>query len=534
MEQPSEKQEDCNLEAEELSWSVPLEGDIVPLEDIEEAKRSIASSTLVGKIICNKTVNRGAVKSILFKAWGEPDSMSIADLGPNTFMFTFTEEDTPKRIMEESPWNVMGHLLSLQWWSPWCSITEVSYDLVDFWVQAHGVPLEALSSRAATRIGERIGGLMEVEDPVVDGRILRSFLRMRVTIDIRKPLTTGFWVPRKEKNPVWVWLKYEKLQEYCFQCGRIGHEAKQCKEHKVMSVLNPQKPRYGPGMGAAVAKPLEAICREVEGWQRRHSANEEGREARADPHGQEASAQGEGRWSEQQGSQIHKSFKLDLVGVGTSSINEYGGSRSPNLTDNQEMRAPDENSGQQASGECSREEVFISGQVKVGPFPFTEASTCPDQAQWSELSSNYKVGPNKVNAKVKGMSTTTTPQQNLPYFKKFSEITYGKTITEVCGNSTYFVNFPEGEDLSEKEANLVTDEGVGSKLAEQLARFLYVKRKSQDSSTFLENYMENDQHSGANAKNKRRKVEKLIEVSGRRDSNDTAEEAGLIMPHPQQ
>ena len=52
---------------------------------------------------------------------------------------------------------------------------------------------------------------MEVEEPVVEGRRLRSFLRMRVTIDIRQPLTTGFWIPRKEKKPMWVWLKYEKL-----------------------------------------------------------------------------------------------------------------------------------------------------------------------------------------------------------------------------------------------------------------------------------------------------------------------------------
>ena len=47
------------------------------------------------------------------------------------------------------------------------------------------------------------------------------------------------------------------------------------------------------------------------------------------------------------------------------------------------------------------------------------------------------------------------------------------------------------------------------------------------------NYMEDDQHSGADAENKRRKVGKLTGDSSRRDSNATAEEAGLIMPHPQ-
>ena len=197
----TEEQSDSSMEntplennplAEELGWSVPLEGDVVSLEEIEEAERSIISSTLVGKVICRKVLNRGAVKNILHKAWGEPTTMTCTDIGPNTFMFNFTEDDTPRKIMEESPWNVMGHLLSLQWWSPWCSINEVSYDLVNFWVQAHGVPLEALSSRAATRIRERLGGLMEVEDPIVEGRMLRSFLRMRVTIDIRQPLTTGF------------------------------------------------------------------------------------------------------------------------------------------------------------------------------------------------------------------------------------------------------------------------------------------------------------------------------------------------------
>ena len=122
--------------------------------------------------------------------------MSIYDVGPNCYIFKFIDEATPKRIMEDSPWNVIGHLLNLQWWHPWCSISEVEYNVVPFWVQAHGIPLEALNVKAATKIGSRLRILLEVEDPVVDGKILRSFVCMRILVNIAEPLTTGFWVLR--------------------------------------------------------------------------------------------------------------------------------------------------------------------------------------------------------------------------------------------------------------------------------------------------------------------------------------------------
>ena len=141
MAKPPDSRLQQDITAEELGWSVPLEGDVVPLEEVEEKETSVITSTLVGKVICNKILNRGAVKNILFQAWGEPQTLTTTDLGPNTYIFNFTDEETPKKIMEESPWNVMGHLLSLQWWCPWSSITEVSYDLVAFWIQAHGIPL---------------------------------------------------------------------------------------------------------------------------------------------------------------------------------------------------------------------------------------------------------------------------------------------------------------------------------------------------------------------------------------------------------
>ena len=104
--------------------------------------------------------------------------------------------------MVEGPWNVMGHLLSLQWWCPSSFISEVTFNLVPFWVQVHGIPLKALSIKMTTNIGRRLGGVMEVEDPFPQGQMLRSFLRIRVMIDINLPFITGFWVPRRNKGNV--------------------------------------------------------------------------------------------------------------------------------------------------------------------------------------------------------------------------------------------------------------------------------------------------------------------------------------------
>ena len=41
-----------------------------------------------------------------------------------------------------------------------------------------------------------------------------------------------------------------------------------------MSFLNPGKPKYGPRLGVSVARSLEVIKRELEGWRRRDHPRE--------------------------------------------------------------------------------------------------------------------------------------------------------------------------------------------------------------------------------------------------------------------
>ncbi|KAJ1399804.1 hypothetical protein SESBI_30028 [Sesbania bispinosa] len=147
--------------------------EIILEEDAEEALK-IARQTLVGRILADKNLNRSAVKEILSKAWNIEEELSIMDLGPNVFLFGFTDSKMVSKVLQEGPWFVMGHLLSLQNWIPEASVFEVNYDIVGFWIQLHNLPLEMMSTKNATKIATNIGEVLLVENPNVQGRLMRA------------------------------------------------------------------------------------------------------------------------------------------------------------------------------------------------------------------------------------------------------------------------------------------------------------------------------------------------------------------------
>ncbi|RYR10998.1 hypothetical protein Ahy_B05g079491 [Arachis hypogaea] len=100
-------------------------------------------------------------------------------------------------------------------------------------------------------LSERCWGILaEAEDPKVDGILRRSYLRIRVSINITKALPTGFWLDREEMPPLWVFFKYERLPDsYCFNFGILGHKKKSCKNPTAMACWDPSKKKCSPGLG---------------------------------------------------------------------------------------------------------------------------------------------------------------------------------------------------------------------------------------------------------------------------------------------
>lgn len=109
---------------------------------------------------------------------------------------------------------------------------------------------------------QKVGGVLAIEESIIEGRVLRTFLRARVLIDVTKPFPAGCWIPWKDLPKIWIHYKYERLQNLCFNCGCLGHEQKHCKATKVMSFVDPTTPMYHQGMIAQPAKTIEALLRE--------------------------------------------------------------------------------------------------------------------------------------------------------------------------------------------------------------------------------------------------------------------------------
>ncbi|KAH7510502.1 hypothetical protein FEM48_ZijujUnG0122700 [Ziziphus jujuba var. spinosa] len=56
-----------------------------------------------------------------------------------------------------------------------------------------------------------------------------KYMRIQVELDIRKPIPTGF-LQRMGKEGSWIQLCYERLIEFCYNCGLIGHGKSSCSQ----------------------------------------------------------------------------------------------------------------------------------------------------------------------------------------------------------------------------------------------------------------------------------------------------------------
>lgn len=55
-------------------------------------------------------------------------------------------------------------------------------------------------------------------------------LRLKIRIDITKPPRRGIWIDLGgDQKSIWIQARYERLLDFCYSCGQIGHMTKEWK-----------------------------------------------------------------------------------------------------------------------------------------------------------------------------------------------------------------------------------------------------------------------------------------------------------------
>ncbi|RYQ81105.1 hypothetical protein Ahy_Scaffold1g107110 [Arachis hypogaea] len=174
-------------------------------------------------------------KNAIMGIWENPEGVSISEVRRNKVLISFKDVWRGLQTLKGGPWSIKGHLLNLQLWSQHESISEVSHQYMEFWVQIHRLPLENMNSETSRIIGDMMGIVIDVEDPMRNHVLIRTFLRVRVAVDILKPLATGFYMARENLPSIWVHFKYECLQDcYCMNYGVIRHSKKECNKEMII------------------------------------------------------------------------------------------------------------------------------------------------------------------------------------------------------------------------------------------------------------------------------------------------------------
>lgn len=133
------------------------------------------------------------------------------------------------RALEDGPWMFGKDLVVMIDLDETKSNEEMEFTSIPIWVRVRKLPFGMMNKAVGEAIGSEIGSFISM-DLDEDGTTLGRYLRIKVRLDIRKPLMRGVTVflGEKEDKPAWCPVEYEFLPDFCYTCGLIGHIDKNC------------------------------------------------------------------------------------------------------------------------------------------------------------------------------------------------------------------------------------------------------------------------------------------------------------------
>ncbi|XP_075499819.1 uncharacterized protein LOC142538372 [Primulina tabacum] len=215
---------------------------IVLPEDLASIGKNRLDSCLVCKIFSSKAVNRETFRVQMPRILQAKKPIQIEVIGENIFLFHFASLIDRGHSILDGPWSFFKDMVifdgEIQADNTQQRRLQKAVDLVfeeiSVWVQCHNVPLVFMQSAILRNLGSKLGTVMEVDegDEGDEGSCTGRYDRIRVSLDINEPLRQCLSVrSEQEQEDICIILLYEKLPNFCYNCGKLGHVQRDCEAH---------------------------------------------------------------------------------------------------------------------------------------------------------------------------------------------------------------------------------------------------------------------------------------------------------------
>ncbi|KAK5819926.1 hypothetical protein PVK06_024960 [Gossypium arboreum] len=161
----------------------------------------------------------------------------------------FSEEEAGQIISTNGDKNIQGFE---SWAVGKIMASEVpNRELSPFWLRIYNIPIELMDRQLALDVGNAIEELVVIDWNDRNGG-WTEFMRIKVKIDVLNPLRKVVRMIDKAGQEKIGLIKYERLPEFCYACGVIGHTMKTCTNQKEGAGLNDSNLQYGSWMRAPI------------------------------------------------------------------------------------------------------------------------------------------------------------------------------------------------------------------------------------------------------------------------------------------
>ncbi|MBA0730113.1 hypothetical protein Golax_023351 [Gossypium laxum] len=172
--------------------------------------------SLICSVWTNKSYNHDSFKAQMKSIWKTKEKFEIQLVGQNLFLITFESEDDLESVMEGQPWLFRKNLIIFDRIFKPTTRDQITLVSSPFWIKIGPCLPEFDKKDLLHAVGVTFGGVIRSE-------ISGEFCRLRIQLNVQKPLRRGIFVSTGNGNKCWIPFKYEKLPTFCFGCGKLGH-----------------------------------------------------------------------------------------------------------------------------------------------------------------------------------------------------------------------------------------------------------------------------------------------------------------------